>query len=139
MKLFQHPRRGANAVEFALIMPVFVLLLGGLIEFSWVFFMRSTIVIGIRNGCRDGAVIPPDDSPGPEDIAEETIISHMARYNFDCTSSGSDCSLDIETTGSSPTEVLNCQITIDHESLTGLIPGPEQLTVSTLTLLEIQR
>lgn len=43
--------RGANLVEFALLAPLLILLVFGIIEFSWVFAQN----INVRHGAREGA------------------------------------------------------------------------------------
>jgi len=44
--------RGASAVEFALIMPLFFLLLFGIVDFGWYFFNQHTIQYATREGAR---------------------------------------------------------------------------------------
>jgi len=44
--------RGASAVEFALIMPLFFLLLFGIVDFGWYFFNQHTIQYATREGTR---------------------------------------------------------------------------------------
>lgn len=43
--------RGQAMVEFALVLPVLVLFLCGIIDFGWIFYNQ----IAINNGCREGA------------------------------------------------------------------------------------
>ena len=45
-------QRGASAVEFALIMPIFFILLFGIIDFGWYFFNQHTIQYATREGTR---------------------------------------------------------------------------------------
>jgi Flp pilus assembly protein TadG len=56
-----HPRRvlredGASAVEFALILPLLVILIFGIIEFGIAFLQLQSIRTGIREGGRAAAV-----------------------------------------------------------------------------------
>jgi Flp pilus assembly protein TadG len=44
--------RGATAVEFALVMPLFAWLVFGIIEFGWYFFVQHTIQYATREGTR---------------------------------------------------------------------------------------
>jgi Flp pilus assembly protein TadG len=44
--------RGNTAVEFALTLPVFMLLIVGIIEFGWLFFMQHTLQHATREGTR---------------------------------------------------------------------------------------
>ncbi len=45
-------RRGAAIVEFAVVLPLLLLLLFGIIEFGWLFMVRQTLVNAAREGCR---------------------------------------------------------------------------------------
>lgn len=48
--------RGAAAVEFALVLPIFVLLLMGIIDFGRYFFVQHTVQYATREGTRLGLV-----------------------------------------------------------------------------------
>ena len=63
-------RRGSNAIEFALTVPLFVAMVTAIIEFGWMFFMRSTVIHAVRDGCRAGAVIPFGEVPSPTEVAQ---------------------------------------------------------------------
>lgn len=67
--------KGATAVEFALIMPIFFLLLFGIIDFGWYFFNQHTIQFATREGTRLALVggILKDDQ-GNDLNREDSII-----------------------------------------------------------------
>jgi len=48
--------RGANLVEFAILAPLLILLVFGIIEFSWVFAQNLNVRHGAREGARLAAV-----------------------------------------------------------------------------------
>ena len=48
--------RGATAVEFALVLPIFVLLLMGIIDFGRYYFVQHTVQYATREGTRLGLV-----------------------------------------------------------------------------------
>lgn len=48
--------RGANLVEFAILMPFLLLLLLGIIEFAWLFGLSNDVRHGAREGARYAAV-----------------------------------------------------------------------------------
>ena len=63
MKLFRMRRgddRGANLVEFAMVMPFLLVLLIGIVEFSWTFATNLDVKQGAREGARITAVNTPD-------------------------------------------------------------------------------
>ena len=134
-------RRGSNAVEFALILPVFVAMVFGMMEFSWVFFQRTTVVHAVRNGCRAGATVHPDgdDRGSPAAVAESSISTYLADLGIDCDGNTS-CSFDIQQVGATPTESLDCSFNMAWEPLLGidLVPHPEQLTARSIMQFELQ-
>ena len=48
-------RRGSQAVEFALVMPVFVVLLAAIIDFGWYFRQCALVQDAVRDAARVGA------------------------------------------------------------------------------------
>jgi len=128
-------------VEFALVLPVFVALIFGMMEFSWVFFQRTTVVHAVRNGCRAGATVHPDgdDRGSPADVAQDAIESYLAELGIDCNGNAS-CSFDIQQAGATPSENLDCSFSMAWEPLLGLdmIPHPDQLTARSIMQFELQ-
>jgi hypothetical protein len=59
--------RGATAVEFALVLPLFVLLLFGIIDFGRYFFIQHTVQFATREGTRlalvGGTLVDADGNP----------------------------------------------------------------------------
>ncbi len=49
-------RRGVAAVEVAVVAPIFVLILFGIVEFGSMFFVRNTMVHAARSGARQLAI-----------------------------------------------------------------------------------
>lgn len=125
-----HRRRriGASAIEFALLMPVFVLVLAGLMEMSWVFFQDSGLNAALRAGCRAGALTPATAMPGPEEVTEDTVDTWMGRYNQSCTGSSARCSVSTVLESNEGETLIRCSATLQYESLTGLIPVPDELS-----------
>jgi len=73
--------KGATAVEFALIMPIFFLLLFGIIDFGWYFFNQHTIQFATREGTRlalVGATLKDDQG---NDLSREASIIKKIKDN----------------------------------------------------------
>jgi len=130
-------RRGAHSVEFALILPAFLAVMAGILDYGWFLFLRSTSVTAVRNGCRVGAVFEQSHTPTPEDAAETYIVDHMDKFGVSC-SGGGDCTVDVSITGTAPNAQLMCNIDMEFTSFTGLIPVPEAVGVTSLSFLEFQ-
>jgi len=131
-------REGANAVEFALVMPTFIILVFGMMEFSWAFFMRAGVINSVRSGCRDGSVVHPDDDPSA--TAEVSIQDNLQLYTIDCDDLNTTCQITTALSGSSPTEQVDCEVQVNYEPiLGGLVTAPTQILASTSMVLELQR
>jgi hypothetical protein len=69
--------RGNTAVEFALTLPIFIILFIGIIEFGWYFFVQHTIQYATREGMRlalVGRTINDPSNPGNNLSREASII-----------------------------------------------------------------
>ena len=51
--------RGAAAVEFAVVLPVFLMLVMGAIDFGYYFFVSEIVTNAAREGARAGSVLDP--------------------------------------------------------------------------------
>jgi hypothetical protein len=52
LRLFGRRDKGNTAVEFALTLPIFIILVIGIIEFGWYFFVQHTLQYATREGMR---------------------------------------------------------------------------------------
>jgi Flp pilus assembly protein TadG len=135
----RHSRRGSHAIEFALTLPLFVALVMAIFEFGWMFFMRSTVIHAVRDGCRAGAVIPFGDSPSPTEVAQARMTDFLAGYSIDCRGATDRCGIDVGTSGETPYETMNCSLTIAYDPIIGLIPHPDRLGANSVIMFEIQQ
>ncbi len=132
-------RKGANAIEFALTLPVFLAIVMATFEFGWMFFLRSTVIHAVRDGCRAGAVIPQNDVPSPQSVASSRMSDFLLGYNIDCRSDSDRCGISITTTGESPYETMDCELSIAYEPIIGIIPHPDQLGARSVVMYEVQK
>jgi Flp pilus assembly protein TadG len=74
MKLTSTGQRGASAVEFAIILPILVLLLFGIIEIGFAIYDKAMITNASREGARAGIIfkVPP--------VTDEEIASVVNTY-----------------------------------------------------------
>ena len=64
-------QRGASAIEFAIIFPLLVLLLFGIIEFSVILYDKAMITNASREGARAGIVA---QSPRVDDVTIKGVV-----------------------------------------------------------------
>jgi Flp pilus assembly pilin Flp len=105
---------GASLIEFAMLMPFLLLLLIGIVEFSWTFATDLDVKQGAREGARLAAVNFPDT--GEVDMAAE-ICSRMDLV-------GSDPATTITWTSDGTPEVgegVIVTVSTPHNTLTGFL------------------
>jgi hypothetical protein len=66
--------RGASAVEFALILPLLIVLLFGIVEFGLLMYNKAVITNASREGARAGIVF----SPRPDEAAINGVVRSYA-------------------------------------------------------------
>jgi Flp pilus assembly protein TadG len=69
-------QRGAAAVEFALVLPVFLLLVLGTIDFGYYFFVSEIVTNAAREGARAGSVLPPTAATTDVEQEAETVAGN---------------------------------------------------------------
>ncbi len=83
--------RGQSLVEFAVALPVFLLLLFGMLEYGFIFSHDLTLEYATREGARTGAALGKNDSPNlPCAYIDNHVIAAVQRV---LTSPGSQASV----------------------------------------------
>ncbi len=138
-------RRGANALEFALILPFFLALVAGIMEYGWAFWQRTTLVDIVRYGCRAGSVVSPSEGD-PAAVAVQSMkdwagIIHRGMACDDASGGACTVSAEVRTSTSGVAE-LTCVATIEqYAPLLGLpiIPQPDGgVSAESIIRLELQ-
>lgn len=124
-------RKGTAIVEFALVLPILVLLLVGLVEFSRVLSVKQVITNATREGARAGAVELNDALA--LSVAQSVSENYLESSGADLISATIVPSF-VETGGS---EAIQVVIDYNYDSLlTGWIPGiPSMLTLRSAALM----
>lgn len=65
--------RGANLIEFAIVMPLLVLLILGIVEFSWILATN----LDVNQGAREGARLTAVDTPAGNGALRTEICERM--------------------------------------------------------------
>jgi hypothetical protein len=68
-------QKGASLVEFALILPLFLLFIFGIIDFGWYFFVQQTLQYATREGVRLGLVGGTLQEGGTTYTREASIVA----------------------------------------------------------------
>jgi len=143
MRSIQRARRGANAVEFALTLPIFVMLLAGFVDFGSMLYYRSGLNAAVYDACRAGATRDPGE--GRVDVANVYARANSALQDslddmgFDDLPTDPEYQIyELATTTEVPVIVLECEMTIPWEPLWGMAEERDLFARSVIRM-EFQR
>ena len=108
--------RGSAVVEFAVVLPLLLTILFGIIEYGWVFMVRQTLQSAAREGCRL-AVLQTTDAPYTEVIQRVNQVmapTGLSTYTVNMTHADA----------AQPIETVTISIPFADVSLMGNFFGP---------------
>ena len=108
-------QKGVAAVEFAIVLPVLVVLLFGMIEFSLLFYNKAMLTNACREGARSGIVFRANADGDRDPLSAAEIRTIVLNYSGD------------HMINLGPDTLTDTDITVDQTGGTG--PG-DPLTVS---------
>lgn len=132
-------RRGSNAIEFALTLPLFLMLIMGLAEYGILFSRQAALDNATAMACRMGSAIDPAlGSPITEATNEWTTREQAVGLcaGATCTFTPTDLNaLEYEV----PNRTLRCEGRRTVSSFTGLVPYPTLIKSVSYYRFEWQR
>jgi Flp pilus assembly protein TadG len=111
-------QRGAAAVEFALVLPLLLTLVLGVIDWGWFFFIDQLVTNCAREGARAGTLLPPrptSTAAQAEDAAKQAALAFLQQVHL--TQQGVVATY--TTVGGS--DAISVTVTYPVGSLTGLL------------------
>ena len=120
-------RRGSAAVEFALVMPVLMAILMGIIDYGWFYLKESLVADALRVGVRAGSLQAPadEDASGAcstcATLAAAVAAAELATHGV--VVDPSEVTPTVEAI--SGTCALVLEPTIPHRAMLGLVPVPD--------------
>jgi Flp pilus assembly protein TadG len=123
-RLFRRDReKGASAVEFAIVLPLFLLLVFGTMEVGWLFAQQ----VEVRNAAREGARLAVVDSDSAVNMRSEVcdrapLSADRARVGFTLTG-----------------DTAIVRVEQDYASLTGFIPAFNAITIGSTVEMRLER
>ena len=124
-------RRGSNAIEFALILPVLMAFLTGIMDYGWFFSQQISMIHAVRDGVRAGATTAQEDNPVT--VCEERIRDSLAAAGFTGT-----VAMDVQLSGSRPDQAITAAVSTSYAPLVGFVPTPKFVGSSLTMRLEDQ-
>ena len=123
---------GVVAVEFALILPILLVIMFGIIEFGFVLFEKQVITNASREGARAGIV---QAAPKPSEVNIQDVVKAYL------TGAGlAEASATIDVTGEELAHPNNLTVRVDYPYtflvLSRLTGGSPSLTLSAITTMK---
>jgi uncharacterized membrane protein len=126
-------RRAGAAVEFALTLPVLLLLLAGVIDYGWYFFVQGAVLNAAKDAVRMGVVADAGEDPGT--LAEQVMGQVLEDAGLPCDGT---CTVTGSILAISGYRLLEVEVDRPFEPIVGLIPTPASNAVNYRMLLEQQ-
>lgn len=133
---------GAAAVEFALVAPLLILLVFGIISYGYLLSFRQAMSQGAAEGARAGAVWASAYAPTQDTdrlaAARAGVDEALSSYGVGC-GSGATCQIRMEPCGSGTCLVVTVTYPYGQRPLTPdvpLVPMPETLTYTATTRVQ---
>lgn len=127
-------RRGADAIEFALVAPILLMMLIGIMEYGWYFFEEAQVTAALREAVRQGAIAVPAEADAPGRCtpclaaASTAAVAELDRIGI--TVGASTVTPAIQSVQGSCALVLDAEI--PHGGLVGFVPVPDHYPVRVL-------
>jgi Flp pilus assembly protein TadG len=123
------PRRGANAVEFALILPVLLVFTFGVMDIGWISFVRHAASSAAGAGARAGALTM--QAADPNAIAVEVANERWAELGLPATPV-------VTATQVGDPSLMVVDVEVDLDALVGFVVGSHTIAVTAVKRMEDQ-
>jgi hypothetical protein len=137
---------GGAAVEFAIVLPIFLAVVFGIIDWGWYYYQRFTLAAAVRDGIRFGVTFALKDDPWTQ--AQTRAIADLSVSGSPINSGSAGLSWGPSATASpgriagdatTYQQYLTLSATYTYTPLVGFIPFlPTSMTYQMSMLLEVQ-
>jgi len=137
MRTLRRTRRGATAIEFGLLLPVFAAILFGVFDYGWVFYQQANVVAATRESLRVAVTLPQSGTPAPDEEVITYARSQLQGMGFTTTQLDAG-TMTATYDGSSPNTMLTLAVSVPFQPIIGLVPTPEAVGCTMTMRLELQ-
>ena len=109
--------RGASLVEFALVLPLLLTLVFGIMEAGWLFSQQVEVRNAAREGARIAAVSDPDISGDGAFTSADVVLRTCDALNL----SNGSAVISLTASGTDVGDTANITVTSTYESITGFL------------------
>lgn len=124
-------------MEFALTLPVVMIVLAGILEYGWYLFQLANVVHALRDGTRIGVTVPLDHPTPPIERAESHARAVMTGLGVPCEEEGG-CVVTAVIAPGEEFDILNLSIEVEYTPIVGLLPAPALLQGSFTMMMQEQ-
>jgi Flp pilus assembly protein TadG len=125
---------GAAAVEFALVLPLFLAVLFGMLEYSWFFYQQFGVASAVREGVRLGVTIDMDSTPDPRSAAKTRTKAVLDGIGI----SYAGGTVNAVYNDSYPSRTLTVNVDLTYKPLLNFVPTPTKLVYKMTMFMELQ-
>jgi len=115
-------RRGSYAMEFALVLPVFVALIAGVVEYGRYFDQRVAMVGVVRDALRAGATRETDETPDALAFARQAALKGLTDQGFP-----GGATVEARYIGVTPNQRIEVKASFPYAPLISLVPTPKRV------------
>jgi Flp pilus assembly protein TadG len=128
--------RGAALVEFAMVLPLLLVLLFGIMEAGWLFAQQ----VEVRNAAREGGRLAVVDYPTPGSGDSTLIVAEVcSRAVLSAPRAEVLISKNLNTVANPDDDSAVVTVTQQFASLTGFLPWFNNLTISSTAEMRLER
>jgi hypothetical protein len=128
-------RRGNAAVEFAMTLPLLLLIVSAILDYGWYLTQAANVMHSVREGARYGVTLSQED--GPDAGAVDQTEAALRALGIDCGGLAT-CSVNATLGFTGGLNSLEVQAEIVYVPLMGIVPTPSVLQGSMTMALEDQ-
>ena len=134
MRNFLRTRRGSQALEFALALPIFVTIVSGTVDFGWYLHLKHQVVHASGQGARAAAAEPSDGQ------ARADVASTVTQDAWTGSTGAGVLNVTASETGTFPNRMITVTATVDFTEarLVGFLPTPGAVEHTTVMRIEDQ-
>lgn len=134
--------RGASVVEFVAVLPVFLLLLFGLVQFGSIFLVRNQMTQAVSDAARTAVTSPNSAATTAQTALEQDIPRDGAGLlPINCANAALSCNAVVDSTCSPPAGFECLTVTVVYNYTQDpvidfpFIPAPSKITASSTVLV----
>ncbi|MCK6502091.1 pilus assembly protein [Myxococcota bacterium] len=134
-------RRGNNAIEFVLCLPIWFAVVMAIMDFGWLFYNQTSLDAAANLGCRAGSLIDPGDADENIAAVKARVLQVMGEALLDPSGEAcANCALSASTWGDPPGRSLRCDVSRPFTPLIGMfVDDDRSLSSKQIARLEWQR